>query len=92
MRRLARGILSELINKCAPYIGEVQVAGVPGRCEPGTGEINYSRIAQALRDIGYVGTVGLEAWASSDSELALERFRAAFTLPPEPSQDGPRVS
>ena len=90
--QIGEGNLVELINKCAPYIGEVQVAGVPGRCEPGTGEINYSRIAQALRDIGYVGTVGLEAWASSDSELALERFRAAFTLSPEPSQDGPRVS
>ena len=45
-------------------IGEVQVADVPGHCEPGTGEINYPRIAQALRDIGYQGTVGLEAWAS----------------------------
>jgi hypothetical protein len=55
------------------------VADVPGRCEPGTGEINYPGIAQALHDVGYQGTVGLEAWASGDSELALERFRAAFT-------------
>jgi hydroxypyruvate isomerase len=77
--QIGEGNLVELINKCAPYIGEVQVADVPGRCEPGTGEINYSRIAQALRDIGYRGTVGLEAWASGDSEVALERFRAAFT-------------
>jgi hydroxypyruvate isomerase len=69
----------ELINRCAPYIGEVQVADVPGRCEPGTRGINYPRIAQALHDIGYVGTIGLEAWASGDSELALERFREAFT-------------
>ena len=56
----------------APFIGEVQVADVPGRCEPGTGEINYPRIAKALREIGYQGTVGMEAWASGDSELALE--------------------
>ena len=72
--------LVELIKKCAPYIGEVQVADVPGRYEPGTGEINYARIAQALRGIGYAGTVCLEAWASVDSELALERFRTAFTV------------
>ena len=78
--QIGEGNLVELITKCAPYIGEVQVADVPGRCEPGTGEINYPRIAQALRDIGYQGTVGLEAWASGDSELALERFRKAFTL------------
>ena len=78
--QIGEGNLVELINKCAPYIGEVQVADVPGRCEPGTGEINYPRIAQALSDIGYQGTVGLEAWAAGDSELALERFREAFTL------------
>jgi hydroxypyruvate isomerase len=78
--QIGEGNLVKLINKCAPYIGEVQVADVPGRCEPGTGEINYPRIAQALRDIGYQGTVGMEAWASGDSEVALERFRAAFTL------------
>jgi hydroxypyruvate isomerase len=78
--QIGEGNLVELIKTCAPYIGEVQVADVPGRCEPGTGEINYPRIAQALHDIGYVGTVGLEARASGDSELALERFREAFTL------------
>jgi len=78
--QIGEGNLVELINKCAPYIGEVQVADVPGRCEPGTGEINYPRIAQALREIGYQGTVGLEAWASVDSELALERFRTAFAV------------
>ena len=33
-----------------------------------------------LREIGYQGTVGLEAWAASDSELALERFQAAFSV------------
>ena len=38
-------------------------------------------IATALRDMGYRGTVGLEAWASGDDVLALERFRSAFTLP-----------
>jgi hydroxypyruvate isomerase len=30
--------------------------------------------------MGYDGTIGLEAFASSDSELALQRFREAFTL------------
>src|SRR6266568_2227983 len=61
-------------------IGEGQVADVPGRCEPGTGEISYPAIAAALADMGYDGTVGLEAWAADgDSERALARFRAAFT-------------
>jgi hydroxypyruvate isomerase len=78
--QIGEGNLIELLKKAAPYIGEIQVADVPGRCEPGTGEINYPAIAAALRDIGYQGTVGLEAFASGDDELALSRFRQAFTL------------
>jgi hydroxypyruvate isomerase len=58
------------------------VADVPGRCEPGTGEINYPVIARALVEIGYRGVVGLEAWASDGNSVrALERFRAGFTCP-----------
>jgi hydroxypyruvate isomerase len=77
--QIGEGNLIALIEKAGPLIGEVQVADVPGRCEPGTGEINYPAIAAALERIGYDGTVGLEAFAASDSELALQRFRQAFT-------------
>jgi hydroxypyruvate isomerase len=78
--QIGEGNLIELVRESVPWVGEVQVADVPGRCEPGTGEINYPAIARALAGIGYTGTVGLEAWASGDSETALERFRSAFTL------------
>jgi hydroxypyruvate isomerase len=30
--------------------------------------------------MGYTGTVGLEAFASRDSDLALQRFREAFAV------------
>ena len=76
--QIGEGNLIELVRRCGEAIGEIQVADVPGRCEPGTGEINYPAIAKALRDIGYAGTVGLEAWASGDSVTALEAFRSAF--------------
>lgn len=78
--QIGEGNLIELVRCCAPYIGEVQVADVPGRCEPGSGEIHYPAIARALKEIGYRGTVGLEGWASGDDELALRCFRDAFTL------------
>ena len=78
--QIGEGNLVELIRGCGDLIGEVLVADVPGRCEPGTGEISYPAIARALDEIGYRGTVGLEAFASSDSELALKRFRQAFSL------------
>jgi hydroxypyruvate isomerase len=77
--QIGEGNLISLLERTLPYIGELQAADVPGRCEPGTGEINYPAIAAALRRIGYSGTVGLEAFAQSDSELALCRFRDAFT-------------
>ena len=61
-------------------MGEIQVADVPGRCEPGTGEINYPAIARALAAVGYEGVVGMEAFASGDSDAAVEAFRDAFTV------------
>ena len=77
--QIGEGNLVELVREALPFIGEIQVADVPGRMEPGTGEINYSRIAEELKALDYVGVVGMEAFASSDSEIALERFRAAFS-------------
>lgn len=77
--QIGEGNLIELCRRALPWIGEIQVADVPGRCEPGTGEINYPAVARALADMGYRGTVGLEAFASGDSDVALQRFRDAFT-------------
>ncbi|MBJ8344768.1 TIM barrel protein [Antrihabitans sp. YC2-6] len=78
-QQLGEGNLIAMLERAGEAIGEVQVADVPGRCEPGTGEINYAAVAVALRRIGYTGTVGLEAWAAGDSNAALTAFRAAFT-------------
>jgi hydroxypyruvate isomerase len=76
--QIGEGNLIALIRRCGDAIGEIQVADVPGRCEPGTGEINYPAIAKVLSDIGFAGTVGMEAWASGDSVAALDAFRSAF--------------
>lgn len=76
--QIGEGNLVDLVRRALPWIGEIQVADVPGRCEPGTGEIRYEAVAQTLRDIGYEGVVGMEAWASADSDAALDAFRSAF--------------
>lgn len=78
--QIGEGNLIELIRKCDKHIGELQVADVPGRQEPGTGEINYRAIAKALNDINYRGVVAMEGWASGDSVKALEAFRDVFTF------------
>ena len=79
--QIGEGNLIELVREALPYVGEIQVADVPGRCEPGTGEINYPAIAAALRDIGYTGVIGLEGWAREDSETALDAFQKIFGGP-----------
>jgi hydroxypyruvate isomerase len=76
--QIGEGNLIETVRTSLPWVGEIQVADVPGRCEPGTGEIHYPAIARALGEAGYAGVVGLEAWASGDDETALARFREAF--------------
>ena len=78
--QIGEGNLVELVQRALPLVGEVQVADVPGRCEPGTGEISHPAIAAALARLGYDGVVALEGWASGDPVVALERFRSAFTL------------
>lgn len=82
--QIGEGNLIELIRSAAPYIGEVQVADVPGRCEPGTGEVAWSAVARALADTGYDGVVALEAFAGrpgeAGSDAALSAFREAFSV------------
>jgi len=77
--QIGEGNLVELCRRALPYVGEIQVADVPGRCEPGTGEIHYPRVAAALAETGYEGVIAMEAFAAADPEVALTRFRDAFT-------------
>lgn len=78
--QIDEGNLTEIAQLCLPWVGEIQVADVPGRMEPGTGEINYPFLARKLFEFGYSGVIGLEGWASADSDSALQAFRGAFTL------------
>ena len=78
--QIGEGDVIRWAEACLPWIGEIQVADNPGRFEPGTGEMNWPMIAVALRDLGYAGPVGIEAFAKGNPEDALAAFRAAFTL------------
>ncbi len=78
--QIGEGDLIRWCDKCLPWIGEIQVADNPGRCEPGSGEVNYPALARALYDLEYRGPVTMEAYAAADPEAALAAFRSAFTL------------
>ena len=59
MQRM-EGTLVATLTEFAPRIAHIQVADSPGRGEPGTGEINYPFVLDAIEALGYEGWVGLE--------------------------------
>jgi hydroxypyruvate isomerase len=65
------GELTATLTGNLEWIGHVQVADVPGRHEPGTGEIRYAHLLGALERAGYGGYVGLEYRPSGKTEDSL---------------------
>lgn len=59
-RQILHGDVLTGLKSLMPLIGHVQIASVPGRNEPGSGELNDLRILKALDDLGYEGFVGCE--------------------------------
>jgi hydroxypyruvate isomerase len=60
--QLTEGNLIASLRDGMDQIGYIQIADVPGRHQPGTGEINYPRVFAALDEMGYGGRIGLECW------------------------------
>jgi hydroxypyruvate isomerase len=58
--QIMEGNLANTIEKNLQRIAHLQVADVPGRHEPGTGEIRYDFLFQHLEKIGYTGWIGCE--------------------------------
>ncbi len=57
-----------------PLVGHIHIADVPGRHEPGTGELDFFKILQAVGEQGYLGTVGFEFSPKAGSDEALDRI------------------
>jgi hydroxypyruvate isomerase len=74
------GDLAATLDAYWPLIGHIQIADVPGRHEPGTGEINYPFVLRHIAGKGYQGAVGLEYHPSTgraeDSFGWLDAYRA----------------
>jgi hydroxypyruvate isomerase len=66
--QVMEGNIIETLTGNLDAIGHVHVADVPGRHQPGTGELNYSNIYKALREAGYDGYVGFELDPTVPSE------------------------
>jgi hydroxypyruvate isomerase len=66
-----KGNVIQGITKNISKIAHFHVADMPGRHEPGTGEINYANVFQAIGATGYQGFVGLEFKPSKNAEETL---------------------
>lgn len=71
-QQISEGNLIANIIKHLDLIGYLHVADVPGRHEPGTGEINYANVIRQVSKAGYSGYVGLEYWPSGDPYQSLK--------------------
>lgn len=58
--QIIHGDLIRRFEALRPLIGHVQVADVPERSEPGSGEINYANVFAAIARSGYDGWVSAE--------------------------------
>jgi len=58
--QIAAGNLIAKLRKNTDLVGLIHVADVPGRHEPGTGEINYPNIFRTLAELGYSRYVAME--------------------------------
>jgi hydroxypyruvate isomerase len=59
MQRMEGNLVATVTEHIA-QIAHIQVADSPGRGEPGTGEINYPFVLDAIERLGYDGWIGLE--------------------------------
>jgi hydroxypyruvate isomerase len=71
------GELIGTFQKHAERIAHVQLADNPGRNEPGTGEIAYLHVFEALDALGYDGWIGCEYKPRTTTEAGLGWFAAA---------------
>jgi hydroxypyruvate isomerase len=84
MQRM-EGELAQTIRRYQRLIGHIQLADVPGRHQPGTGEINFPYLFRLLDELGYEGWVGCEYVPQPDTAASLgwlrdERARQGLAL------------
>ena len=71
-QQISEGNLSGNIEKFKHLIAYYQIADHPGRHEPGTGEINFVGVLQAIHATGYAGPIGLEFYPKENINDALQ--------------------
>jgi hydroxypyruvate isomerase len=80
--QISAGNLIAKLEKSISHLGLVHIADVPGRHEPGTGEINYQNIFAKLAELNYRGTIAMEFHPTGDQ---VRQLRAARDMARRPT-------
>ncbi len=72
--QIMEGDLIRTMECLLPWIAHIQIADNPGRNQPGTGEINFPRVFEALDQMGYQGWVGAEYRPTGTTSASLDWF------------------
>ena len=76
--QVMEGNIIQTIEENIADIAHFHVADVPGRHQPGTGEINYANVLTVVAQTGYDGYVGLEMWPIGDPVEAARKTLEMF--------------
>jgi hydroxypyruvate isomerase len=69
--QIGEGNLVANLTANVDLLAHLHIADVPGRHEPGTGEINFPNVLAAVRAAGYEGCVGMEMAPTGDPVAAV---------------------
>lgn len=69
------GNLIEKLEKNIDLVGLVHIADVPGRHEPGTGEIDYTMIYRKLAELKYSHWIAMEYYPTEEPVTSLKKAR-----------------
>jgi hydroxypyruvate isomerase len=69
--QIVEGDLAKTLERLLPRIGHMQLADVPDRHEPGTGEINFDFLLAHIDRLGYQGWMGCEYIPKGDTVAGL---------------------
>ena len=78
-QQLVGGRLTDHLLHALPYVSSVHIANVPGRHQPGAGEIDFRHIRRVLEDAGYDRQLTFEVIPlGGDSDAAVEAIKEVF--------------
>jgi hydroxypyruvate isomerase len=79
--QLEDGDLIEKFTAGVDQVAHVQIGDVPGRHQPGTGEVNHANLLKAVRTAGYHGKIGLEFLPLDQDDSKAVKDMLALNIP-----------